>query len=255
MALPVRYEPTWESVAPTRCPTGTTTPSSGVFLHWGLYSVPGWAPQVPDIQQLLQRPGARGRCCGTTPTPSGTSTRCGCRAARPGATSAHTYGPDATYDDFVAAVRRRHRRRGHGRPRRGLPRCRRALRRAHHQAPRGLLPVAHRAGASAQGPLPRPPGPRRRPDARPCATPACAWACTTPAATTGPTTTRCWPTPPTACWRSRDTGDYVRVRHRARARADRAATSRRCCGTTSAGPPAATWPRCSPSTTTPCPTG
>ncbi|HHS96897.1 MAG TPA: hypothetical protein ENK08_03220, partial [Chloroflexi bacterium] len=22
----------------------------GVFLHWGLYSVPAWAPRVPDIQ-------------------------------------------------------------------------------------------------------------------------------------------------------------------------------------------------------------
>jgi alpha-L-fucosidase len=25
----------------------------GVFLHWGLYSVPGWAPRVPDIQTIL----------------------------------------------------------------------------------------------------------------------------------------------------------------------------------------------------------
>jgi alpha-L-fucosidase len=25
----------------------------GVFIHWGPYSVPGWAPVVPDIQQLL----------------------------------------------------------------------------------------------------------------------------------------------------------------------------------------------------------
>ena len=27
----------------------------GVFIHWGLYSVPGWAPRVPDIQELLVR--------------------------------------------------------------------------------------------------------------------------------------------------------------------------------------------------------
>ncbi len=31
----------------------------GIFLHWGLYSVPGWAPQVPDIQQMLHDHGPR----------------------------------------------------------------------------------------------------------------------------------------------------------------------------------------------------
>ncbi|MEZ5141241.1 MAG: alpha-L-fucosidase [Acidimicrobiales bacterium] len=29
----------------------------GVFLHWGLYSVPGWAPQVGDIQSVLREHG------------------------------------------------------------------------------------------------------------------------------------------------------------------------------------------------------
>ena len=31
----------------------------GVFLHWGLYSVPGWAPRVPDIQELLVKRGPK----------------------------------------------------------------------------------------------------------------------------------------------------------------------------------------------------
>ncbi len=31
----------------------------GVFLHWGLYSVPAWAPRVPDIQTILRRHGPR----------------------------------------------------------------------------------------------------------------------------------------------------------------------------------------------------
>jgi alpha-L-fucosidase len=31
----------------------------GVFVHWGLYSVPGWAPRVPDIQRLLVKAGPK----------------------------------------------------------------------------------------------------------------------------------------------------------------------------------------------------
>jgi len=31
----------------------------GVFLHWGLYSVPAWAPRVPDIQTTLVERGPR----------------------------------------------------------------------------------------------------------------------------------------------------------------------------------------------------
>lgn len=31
----------------------------GVFVHWGLYSVPGWAPRSPDIQRLLRDEGPR----------------------------------------------------------------------------------------------------------------------------------------------------------------------------------------------------
>jgi alpha-L-fucosidase len=31
----------------------------GIFIHWGLYSVPGWAPRVPDIQQLLIKDGPK----------------------------------------------------------------------------------------------------------------------------------------------------------------------------------------------------
>jgi alpha-L-fucosidase len=47
------FEPTWESVSTHRVPDWYDDAKLGVFLHWGLYSVPGWAPQVPDIQQLL----------------------------------------------------------------------------------------------------------------------------------------------------------------------------------------------------------
>ena len=48
------YEPTWESVATHPVPGWFEGAKLGVFLHWGLYSVPGWAPQVPDIQTILR---------------------------------------------------------------------------------------------------------------------------------------------------------------------------------------------------------
>lgn len=51
------YEPTWESVSTHTVPSWYDDAKLGVFLHWGLYSVPGWAPQVPDIQQLLREKG------------------------------------------------------------------------------------------------------------------------------------------------------------------------------------------------------
>lgn len=38
-------------------PTWFDDAKLGVFLHWGLYSVPGWAPQVPDVQTLLREHG------------------------------------------------------------------------------------------------------------------------------------------------------------------------------------------------------
>lgn len=54
------YQPTWDSVATHPLPQWYDDAKLGVFLHWGLYSVPGWAPQVGDIQQLLRDQGPAG---------------------------------------------------------------------------------------------------------------------------------------------------------------------------------------------------
>lgn len=53
------YEPTWDSVATHELPDWYDDAKLGVFLHWGLYSVPGWAPQVANIQELLHDHGPR----------------------------------------------------------------------------------------------------------------------------------------------------------------------------------------------------
>ena len=54
------YEPTWESVRTHPLPDWFGDAKLGVFLHWGLFSVPGWAPQVADVQQVLREEGPAG---------------------------------------------------------------------------------------------------------------------------------------------------------------------------------------------------
>ena len=58
--MPDRYESTWASVATHPLPIWYDDAKLGIFLHWGLYSIPGWAPQVDDIQRLLQTQGPGG---------------------------------------------------------------------------------------------------------------------------------------------------------------------------------------------------
>jgi alpha-L-fucosidase len=54
----VKYLGTWKSVSAHPVPQWYEDAKLGVFLHWGLYSVPAWAPRSPDITALLrqQRP-------------------------------------------------------------------------------------------------------------------------------------------------------------------------------------------------------
>jgi alpha-L-fucosidase len=51
------YEGTWDSVRTHRVPVWYEDAKLGVFIHWGLYSVPGWAPRVPDMHQMLVKHG------------------------------------------------------------------------------------------------------------------------------------------------------------------------------------------------------
>ena len=54
------YEPTWESVRTHPLPDWYADAKLGVFIHWGLFSVPGWAPQVDDVQRILKDEGPAG---------------------------------------------------------------------------------------------------------------------------------------------------------------------------------------------------
>jgi alpha-L-fucosidase len=53
------YEATWDSVSTHRVPDWYHDAKLGVFIHWGPYSVPAWAPRVPNIQELLVKNGPK----------------------------------------------------------------------------------------------------------------------------------------------------------------------------------------------------
>ena len=94
------YQPTWESVASHPLPAWYDDAKLGIFLHWGLYSVPGWAPQVPDIQQLLREQGPA-EMLRDNPYAEWYLNSSRLVDSPTWRHQRDTYGPDATYDDFV----------------------------------------------------------------------------------------------------------------------------------------------------------
>ena len=95
------YEGTWESLRTHRVPVWYDDAKLGVFIHWGLYSVPGWAPRGARHPAAARQGRARSACCGRTPTPSGTSTPCRSRVGPTHEHHAEVYGEDYPYDNFV----------------------------------------------------------------------------------------------------------------------------------------------------------
>lgn len=93
------YEPSWESVASHPLPTWYDDAKLGIFLHWGLYSVPGWAPRVPDIQQLLRDRGPA-ELLRDNPYAEWYLNSSRLEGSPTWHHQRETYGPDAAYDDF-----------------------------------------------------------------------------------------------------------------------------------------------------------
>ena len=96
------YEPTWESVSTHPLPDWYDDAKLGIFLHWGLYSIPGWAPQVPNIQQLLHTKGPKAMLWDN---PYAEWYRNTMQLAGSPTQLHHveTYGQDFSYDDFRPA--------------------------------------------------------------------------------------------------------------------------------------------------------
>ena len=94
------YEATWDSVRTHRVPDWYEDAKLGVFLHWGLYSVPGWAPQVPDIQELLVHRGPR-TMLRENPYAEWYRNTMLIRGSPTQAHHRRVYGDDYPYDNFV----------------------------------------------------------------------------------------------------------------------------------------------------------
>jgi alpha-L-fucosidase len=96
------YEPTWDSVSTHPLPDWYDDAKLGIFLHWGLYSVPGWAPQVSDIQELLRSQGPVGML---RDNPYAEWYRNTMQIDGSPTQTHHvdTYGSEFAYDDFIPA--------------------------------------------------------------------------------------------------------------------------------------------------------
>ncbi len=51
------YEATWESVSEHPVPDWFHDAKFGIFVHWGLYSVPAWAPTTGELGEVIQNEG------------------------------------------------------------------------------------------------------------------------------------------------------------------------------------------------------
>ena len=54
------YEANWESVSRHQVPQWYHDAKLGIFIHWGLYAVPGWAPTTGPLPEVVEREGWAG---------------------------------------------------------------------------------------------------------------------------------------------------------------------------------------------------
>ena len=94
------YEATWDSVRTHRVPEWYEDAKLGVILHWGPYSVPGWAPRTPDIQELLVTRGPK-RMLRENPYAEWYRNTMRIKHSPTAEHHAETYGADYPYDNFA----------------------------------------------------------------------------------------------------------------------------------------------------------
>jgi alpha-L-fucosidase len=92
------YQPTWESIDARPTPAWFTDAKFGIFIHWGVYSVPAYAPVIPGklaYAEWYWNAMTQGR---DNPKAS---------AIQTGTWAYHTqqYGPDVPYQDFAPRFR------------------------------------------------------------------------------------------------------------------------------------------------------
>ena len=94
------YQATWDSVRTHKVPDWYNDAKLGVFIHWGLDSVPGWAPRVPDVQELLVRRGPK-QMLRENPYAEWYLNTMQIEASSTRRHHLQAYGEDFSYDNFI----------------------------------------------------------------------------------------------------------------------------------------------------------
>jgi alpha-L-fucosidase len=99
------FEPTLESVRQHALPEWFSKAKLGIFIHWGLYSVPAWAPPGDDIDRQVAEKGWQAMFANNPYAEwYQNSLRVGDTPTRRHHTA--TYGADFAYEDFAAEFNR-----------------------------------------------------------------------------------------------------------------------------------------------------
>ena len=96
----MKYEPTWESVRKHPVPTWFGNAKLGIFVHWGLYSVPGWAPLTGELSEIAAA-GDWAYWFSNNPYAEWYLNSIRIEGSPSHQYHVETYGEDFSYDDFV----------------------------------------------------------------------------------------------------------------------------------------------------------
>ena len=92
-----RYQATWASLDSRPTPTWWSDAKFGIFIHWGVYSVPGFAPKGEYAEWYWERIGRAGN-----PDPASPDAKI---RQQTRAFHERVYGKDFQYPDFAAQFR------------------------------------------------------------------------------------------------------------------------------------------------------
>ena len=94
------YQPTLDSVSAHPMPTWFDDAKLGIFVHWGLYSVPAWAPRAGELSEILAS-GDWGRWFANNPYAEWYMNSLRVPGSATAAYHAATYGADFPYAGFA----------------------------------------------------------------------------------------------------------------------------------------------------------
>lgn len=101
------FEPTLESLSTRELPEWYNNAKLGIFIHWGAYSVPGWAPLTGELDEVLAENATEDGQPGWSywfahnPYAEWYSNSMRVEDSETAAYHAETYGEDFAYEDFI----------------------------------------------------------------------------------------------------------------------------------------------------------